>query len=229
MNDTPHLIKPIELGNTRFDLRFADGCLIDIGKISIAGRQIRSTETRFLPWIDTFDGDVFRQFKLNDIDQSHERITLHLTAKSDHDVLFREKRDSSGDVMMRKASWDAPPLTANLRIVIDSTSEVIDGRDFHGFRYYFEYDGSTPIHRFINRQTWELDGHINALNLCLRNWIHKPLTQLSKDAHFQPVHPLMRNALHTRAISGRDGRYYHHSICNIAMTACWLRGLTMFP
>ena len=76
-----------------------------------------------------------------------------------HDYPFRERRDSSGDLCLHTRPWDAPPLEADLRIVFEPVADILDGLPFAGFKYWFEYEApSLPVHRLVDRQTWEPGG-----------------------------------------------------------------------
>ena len=112
---------------------------------------------------------------------------LALRAMSDPDVLFRERRDSSGDLCFRNANWDADALEADLRICLQPQQAVVDGRSFTGFKYWFEYQGETAIHRLIDRQTWEIGGNLGDVTLCLRNCLTPPRMKIARDTVYSTV------------------------------------------
>jgi hypothetical protein len=110
-----------------------DGWLRSLGPVHIGGTPVRHPGNRWLPWFDTYDGDVFRRFRLQAVDQRGEALVLVTRAVSDPDVMFREFRDTSGDLCFRQRSWDAAPLEAELRIVFAPVLTAVDGRQFAGF------------------------------------------------------------------------------------------------
>jgi len=168
-------------------LDIQNGHLRSLGAITINGVALRNPDTRFLPWFDTFEGEIFRAFRLEGIEQRGATTVIRTTAVSDPDTLFRERRDCSGDPCFRNASWDAMPKEARLDICFDPADAVIDGRKFTGFRYWFEYDGELPIHRLVDRQTWEIGGNLDDVTLCLRNWLTPPRMKIGKETTYSTV------------------------------------------
>ena len=69
--------------------------------------------------------------------------------------------------------------------MVQTASETIDGQVFNGMRYWFEYESDTiEIHRIIDRQTWEVGGNLDDVNLCLRNWLTAPRLKIEKETHY---------------------------------------------
>jgi hypothetical protein len=167
------------IGDATLTPRVEDGWLRSLGTVTIGGRPLRHAGNRWLPWFDTYGGDVFRQFKLTGIATRGEETVVQTRAVSDPDVLFREFRDTSGDLCFRQQSWDAAPVEAELRIVFAPAGDTVDGRTWTGFRYWFEYEGP-PIHRLIDRATWEIGGNLDDVTICLRSWLTKPRTRLTR-------------------------------------------------
>ncbi|MDL5050348.1 hypothetical protein QQ054_30560 [Oscillatoria amoena NRMC-F 0135] len=163
-----------------------DSFLKSIGQVTICDIPLRNPQNRFLPWFDTYEGEVFRSFRFDGIDQSEKRITLKTTAISDPDTIFRERRDSSGDLVFKDKSWDSDPLEIPLHLVFEAVDPVVfEGHTFHGFKYHFEFlSPHVKIHRFLDRQTWEIGGNLDDLSICIRNWSHPPRVKLSKDGVF---------------------------------------------
>ena len=179
------LCEKLIVGNTQITPSIVNGDLHSLGEVVIDGTPLRNTAVRLLPWFDTFNGDIFRRFRFLGISRRGEETVINVKAISDPDVLFRERRDSSGDLVFRESNWDSSPLEADLRIVLAPADAAIDGRSFTGVKYWFEYESdSTPIHRLVDRQTWEVGGNLQDVNLCLRNWSHFPLTKMGKDVKF---------------------------------------------
>ncbi len=177
----------IRLGQTTLGLRLAGDRLLSLGEVRVGDARLRNDQTRFLPWFDTYDGDVFRAFRLRDIVRAGERVTLLTTVTSDPDVLFRERRDSSGDLAFRNTSWDAPALEAEFRVVLEPAQAAVAGRHFRGFKYHYEYEGATPIHRIVDRQTWELGGDLEDVNIVCRNWLTPPRMRIARDTTYSTV------------------------------------------
>lgn len=174
----------IKLGQVEIEPVVADGELQSIGKVSVCGVPLRSEAVRFLPWFDTLAGDVFRRFKLKKIEQDEDRVCFHTQAISDPDVMFREERDSSGDLVFRNQSWDVAPMEVDFRIVVEHAASEIEGQAFEGIRYWFEFDGEVAVHRILDRQTWEIGGGADDVQVCVRNWCHEPMVKLAKDSAF---------------------------------------------
>ncbi len=179
--------KTITCGNARFELEIADGMLRSLGAISIDGTALRNPATRFLPWFDTYEGEIFRQFRLVDITTQDNITYIHTKAISDPDMLFRERRDCSGDPCFRNANWDDAPQEADFTICIAPVENTVRGNRFTGFKYWFEYHGTLPIHRMIDRQTWEVGGNLDDLTICLRNWLTPPSMKIGKDTTYSTV------------------------------------------
>lgn len=180
-------IQHLSVGSVTFELEIDADRLLSLGAPRVNGTLLRNRATRFLPWFDTFDGEVFASFNLREIVQRGATTVIRTTAVSNPDALFRERRDSSGDPCFRNENWDSPPREAALDICLEATSTTIDGRAFSGFRYWFEYAGELPIHRLVDRQTWEVGGNLDEVNLCLRNWLTPPRMQISKETVYSTV------------------------------------------
>jgi len=178
----------IRVGDVEIRPRIERGFLYSIGAVKINGTPVRNPATRFLPWFDTYEGDVFRRFRLEGIETKGTRTIITTTALSDPDAVFRERRDSSGDICFRNANWDAPPIEAQLKIVLAPARATIDGHKFSGFKYWFEYSSrKTPIHRFLDRQTWEVGGNLDDLTLCCRNWLTPPRMKIRRNTTYSTV------------------------------------------
>jgi len=180
--------RSIQLNDVELSPVIDNDMLLSLGGVSIAGVRARDDQPRFLPWLDTFEHGVFNRFRLVDIQQTADRATLHTRALADMDYPFRERRDSSGDLCFRNEPWDAPPSESDLRIVFEPAQDEIDGVGFTGFRYWFEYDNADlPIHRLLDRQTWELGGDIEGVTTVCRNWLTPPRVRMGKDVVYSTV------------------------------------------
>jgi len=177
----------LAIGNASIKLTVQDGFLHSIDSVSGHGISLRNPATRFLPWFDTYEGEIFRKFRFERIEQRGMTRVIRTTAVSDSDTLFRERRDSSGDLCFRNSSWDAPAREARFDICFEPADKEIDGRKFQGFRYWFEYDGALPIHRIVDRQTWELGGNLDDVTLCLRNWLTPPRMKIARETTYSTV------------------------------------------
>ena len=178
----------LHIGDVTITPQIADGFLRSIGSVSIGGTALRNGAMRFLPWFDTYESDLFSRFRFQGIEQRGQQTVIATRAVSDPDYPFRERRDCSGDLCFRTRSWDAQPLEAQLDICMEPASAEVDGRRFTGFKYWFEYaSDQTPIHRLIDRQTWEIGGNLNDLNLCLRNWLTPPRMKIGLDTEYSTV------------------------------------------
>ena len=178
----------LKVGAASLCPRIADGCLQSLGSIEIEGVPLRNPLARFLPWIDSYQGDVFRLFRLRGIESRGDRTVLLTRAISDPDTPFMERRDSSGDVCLRKAGWDSDPVEADFRIFLAPAAAEIDGIAFTGFRYWFEYDcAEAPIHRLLDRQTWEIGGSLDDVTVVCRNLFDLPKKRVSRETGFSTV------------------------------------------
>lgn len=179
--------KAIHVGTSVLPLEIRDGYLHSLGAVTINGAALRNPETRFLPWFDTFEGEVFRNFRFDGVEQRGAVTVIRTAAVSDPDTLFRERRDCSGDPCFRNASWDAAPQEARFDICFEPSTAELDGRQFSGFRYWFEYDGELPIHRLVDRQTWEIGGNLDDVTICLRNWLTPPRMKIGRETTYSTV------------------------------------------
>ncbi len=178
----------IRVGDTTIVPQIVDGYLRSIGEVKIGATALRNPRTRFLPWFDAFEGDTFRSFRFLGIDRDGDRTILRTRAVSDPDQLFRERRDSSGDLCFRAASWDDAPIEADFRVVFAPANATIDGRSFTGFKYHFEYaHDSLAIHRIVDRQTWEVGGNLDDVTICLRNWLTPPRMKIGRETTYSTV------------------------------------------
>jgi hypothetical protein len=185
--DKPCETEPLSfrVGDALFRPRSVDGWLKSFGPISIRGTPVRGDTCRFFPWFDSFNGGVFSRIRLADIRTQDGRVTLQTIACTDPDYPFRERRDSSGDLAFPECSWDAEPAEAQLRIVFEPAVERLDGLDFTGFRYWFEYESQElPIHRLLDRQTWEVGGCLDDVTVVCRNWLTPPRVRVRREDRY---------------------------------------------
>ncbi len=175
----------IVIGDIRIEPQVENDCLISLGSVLAKELPLRASAARFLPWFDSFQGDVFPSFRFNGITKLGSRTTIELAARASMDYPFREKRDSSGDPCLRDVSWDAPAPQATIRVCFEPAEDVIDGHRFIGFKYWFEGDSpAVKIHRFLDRQTWELGGSTDGVSLILRNWLTPPRVALNPETAY---------------------------------------------
>jgi len=165
-----------------------DGELRSLGEIRVDGTPLRNPVNRFLPWFDSYDGGVFNRFRMVEIQQDTDRCVLHCRAISDSDYPFRERRDSSGDICLRPEVWDREPVEADFRIVLEPAEATYDGLSFHGFRYWYEYaSDEVPIHRILDRQTWEIGGNLDDVTLLFRCLFDLPMKRVTRATHYSSV------------------------------------------
>lgn len=178
-------VPAISFGSVSIVPEIREGWLHSLGRVRVAGTDLRGVESRFLPWFDTYEGDVFDRFRVRRLVRRGRRRILELTAQSSSDYPFREKRDSSGDPAFRATSWDAPGLQADVRVVLEPARDTVDGLAFEGFRYWYEIRSPrAPVHRLLDRQTWELGGRLDRVTLILRNWLTPPRVPLRKSTSY---------------------------------------------
>lgn len=178
----------IQVGDTEIKINVQDGVLRSIGAVTVNGKALRNPEAGFLPWFDSYGGEVFDRFEFLGIDGSDDEVRLHLRAVSDSNFPFRERRDASGDLCFRNLSFDAPPVTGQLDVIFKPVSTTIDGRDFSGFSYAFEYENpDCPIHRLLDRTSWELGGSLEDVTLVCRNWLTPPRMKIGRETVYSTV------------------------------------------
>lgn len=178
----------IKIGHADIHLRLDGDKLVGIGAVEIQGTPLRNPAIRWLPWFDSNDGNVFRSFRFDRIERKGTQTHIVTQAISDPDYPFQERRDCSGDVCLRSQVWDAKPVESELRIVFEPAAAVIDGRSFHGFRYWYEYSNSAaPIHRILDRQTWEIGGDLTDVNVVCRNLFDVPRKRVTIDNSYSTV------------------------------------------
>lgn len=188
MPSSPAALPRLAVGDVCLRPIIRRGFLESLGRVTVGRTALRSPATRFLPWFDTLEGDLFRRFRFLGQEQRGDTTVLLTRAVSDPDTLFRERRDCSGDLCFRTESWDAAPRELDLRICLAPAAETVDGRRFTGFRYWFEFAApGVPLHRLIDRQTWELGGNLDDVTLCLRNWLTPPRVRLARDRAYSTV------------------------------------------
>ena len=180
-------ILALRVGDADMAPEIRDGFLHSLGAVTVNGTPLRNPCNRFLPWFDAYTGEVFRRFRWLGVETRGEATVLRTRAESDPDYPFMERRDSSGDVVLRSRVWDAAPVTADFAIVLEPAAATIDGRAFAGVRYWFEYDGATPIHRLLDRQTWEIGGNLDDVTVICRNLFDLPKKHIARDDGFSTV------------------------------------------
>lgn len=189
----PTTHQALTVGDVRIPLRIHDGSLLSLGAVEVGGLPLRGDANRFLPWFDSYDGHVFRSFRFVGARTLRDRTTITTRAISDPDSPFMERRDSSGDQVLRQTGWDAQPVEADLQIHLEPARATLDGHAFTGFKYWFEYRAEAPapaIHRLLDRQTWELGGSLDAANdihVAFRNLFDLPRKKLTRETGFSTV------------------------------------------
>lgn len=175
----------LEIGGVNVGPRVQGDELISLGEPTLGHVAWRSASVRWLPWIDSFRGEVFRRFRLEDIQARDDGADLSLRALSDPDALFQERLDSSGDTCLREESWDAQPADAAVTVHYRPASAQFGGLRFEGFTYWFDYESrDIPIHRLADRQSWEPGGSLDGQTILLRNWLTPPRVRLGRDVAY---------------------------------------------
>jgi len=177
----------LQLGPLQLAPEIVDGDLRSLGAVTVCGTPLRNPTTRFLPWFDSYEGDIFRRFAFQGMESRGGTTVLRTRAISDPDTLFRERRDCSGDPCFRAVSWDGQPQEATLDICLEPALADVEGLHFTGFRYWFEYSGGVPIHRLVDRQTWEVGGNLDDVQICLRNWLTPPRMRITRETTYSTV------------------------------------------
>ncbi|OPZ25111.1 MAG: hypothetical protein BWZ02_02599 [Lentisphaerae bacterium ADurb.BinA184] len=79
-------------------------------------------------------------------------------------------------------------MTAQLALVFKPAAAEVGGRSFHGFTYWYEYDGEAcPIHRLLDRATWEVGGNLDDISLVCRNWLTPPRMRIGRETTYSTV------------------------------------------
>lgn len=165
-----------------------DGTLHSLGAIEINGCALRNPRNRFLPWFDTYEGEVFSTLRFDRCEERGDCWVVHTTARSDPDYPFRERRDSSGDICLRPEIWDAEPREAAFRMVFAPAEQRFDQWRFTGFTYWFEYESDAiPVHRIMDRQTWEVGGDLADVTLLCRCLFDLPRKRVTRETRFSTV------------------------------------------
>jgi hypothetical protein len=94
------------VGKAEIGLEIDRGCLRSIGGVTVSGTALRNPLARFLPWFDSYEGEIFDRFGFQGIEQGSEETRICLRAESNEDYPFRERRDCSGDLCFRNRSFD---------------------------------------------------------------------------------------------------------------------------
>lgn len=174
----------ISIGQSVITPVIEDGFLKSIGSIQVNGVELRNPAHSFMPWFDSFDGLIFDRFKFVDIDQAEHSATLKLIALGRQNHPFQERRDMSGDLCIRIANWDEPPVEVNFNVVFEEASDCIDGIEFQGIRYHFEATAPVKLHRILDRQTWEPGGTLDDHQICCRSWVRPPRCHIGIEDDF---------------------------------------------
>lgn len=177
----------IKIGKSVIGLVTENGCLRSIGAVTVNGAALRNPRGRFLPWFDSYDGEVFDRFEYLGTEETGDVTRVRLWAIGNVDYPFRERRDCSGDLCFRNRSFDAAPATVDVAIAFKPAAANIGGRLFAGFTYWFEVAGDTPIHRLLDRATWEVGGNLDDVNLVCRNWLTPPRMKIGRDTTYSTV------------------------------------------
>jgi hypothetical protein len=180
--------KTLRVGETRINLHLADRSLRSIGAVTVNGTPLRNPRARFLPWFDSYEGEVFDRFTFLGIERNGDETRLRLRAVSNPDFPFRERRDCSGDLCFRNRAFDTPPARAKLALCFKPATATVGGHAFTGFTYWFEYTGAAcPIHRLLDRASWELGGNLDDVNLVCRNWLTPPRLKIARETTYSTV------------------------------------------
>ncbi len=177
----------IKVGQVEIELRVDGGRLISLGDICVNGTALRNGRAPFLPWFDSYEGEVFDRFSFLGVEVDGDVTRVKLASESNGDFPFRERRDCSGDLCFRNRSFDAPPVRAELAICLKPAAAEVDGHTLNGFTYWFEYRGESPIHRLLDRATWELGGNLDDIHLVCRNWLTPPRMRIGRETTYSTV------------------------------------------
>lgn len=180
--------KTLRIGQATIDLVSAGKSLQSLGAVTVNGTPLRNPQASFRPWFDSYEGDVFDRFERLGVTTAGDTTRVRLRAISNPDFPFRERRDCSGDLCLRNRAFDSEPATAELAICFKPAAAEIAGHAFTGFTYWFEYVGEAcPIHRLLDRATWELGGNLDDVHLVCRNWLTPPRLKIERGTTYSTV------------------------------------------
>ena len=91
MTSTNRKSRSLCVGKAEVGLVIDNGCLRSIGEVTVSGTALRNPLARFLPWFDSYEGEVFDRFGLQGIQQNWEETRIRLCAVSNEDYPFRER------------------------------------------------------------------------------------------------------------------------------------------
>lgn len=173
-------------GQATLELDIEGDALRSLGAVRVNDTPLRNPANRFLPWFDTFSGHVFNRFRMRDVQTTADGFTIQTVARAECDYPFREQRDVANDLVFRNRSWDASPREAGLDIQVRAADLEVGGIAFNGFTYWYEYrgDDDLPVHRLLDRQTWELGGGLTDTTLLLRHNEAPPVNRIGRDDTF---------------------------------------------
>lgn len=179
----------IQVGDVRVTPQTRGGMLRSIGGVQVGPTRLRNTANRFLPWFDTYRGaGIFNRFRLAGVERRGGQSVLLTRAIGDPDYPFMEMRDCSGDPVLRMGAWDQEPVEVDFRIVLEPAAADVGGRHFTGLRYWFEYEGGeVPIHRILDRQTWEIGGDLTDVTILCRGLFDLPRKKVTAEGSFSTV------------------------------------------
>jgi hypothetical protein len=177
-----------QFGQCDLTPRIDDGTIKSLGSVRVNGTPLRDERYSFLPWFDTYSGGALSRMKMLGIDETDTGLSIRIAPVLTNEYPFIERRDSSGDVCVRQEPWDLEPIETSLTVRMEPAEAKVDGIAFSGFRYWYEYEhAEVPIHRLMDRQTWEVGGDIDGVHVVCRNLFDLPAKRMSVEETFSTV------------------------------------------
>jgi hypothetical protein len=143
-----------------------------IGRVEVNGIVLRGSRRPMFVELRTPEGVEFFGFEIKNRKETAQGIVLEFSMKARacglQDWMVHSVRN-----LRATRDWDQPewtPAKTVLRLHLRGIEETFDGRTFHGFEYFYEYESEDyPIYRLLDRSSWAIGGSIPGNTFWLRN------------------------------------------------------------
>ncbi len=162
MSYTTHTVST---GNCRFEVLTDGERFVGLGAIYLGDRLVRSGRLPMAPYFATYAGLELQQLHFRGVETNGEQLIIRCDALLERKPIA-EMRDHSLDPIHDLGDWEVnegPAGYGSLRLVLAPAAETLEGHEFTGFSYQYEYEAGTPdsaLYWIMDRASWELDGDI---------------------------------------------------------------------
>lgn len=161
-----------------------DGQVHGIGQVISQNVVLRSDRVMLHPWLRSIDGYDYMHFTLRSIDPlPNGGVVIHTDAHGSPRMESAYGDQYAGTLMM--VSENASPVVDQLDWILEPSDIHLDGIDYHGFSYRWQFKSRTQkFHRILTHGSWEIGGQATGNTILSQGQVTPAVCRVQDDTAF---------------------------------------------